>query len=688
MAIRTTTAIGLGAALLGVFAACNDGASTADPGRVSQFDDPRADAGSAAGDDAGLPSVSVPATAEPQSITVSCGAPRAELSFGVRKTIPCTATGVLPDGSTIDVTHEARWSVDDLTVAFISGATGEVIAHGTKGGRVVVSAARGTLSAVTNLDLDMMVSRNAASVSATDLATLRTGSAAAANVTWAYPYDKTVFPRGLPAPELMWNGGPSAAAIYVKLEASHARLESVVRPSRAGKALLDDTDWHAFEESAEGPVTVTVKALVGSGAYVLASHRWTMAPGNLRGSVYYWAANVGRVLRLKPGRSAPEDFSAGAVAASTSCTTTCHTVSANGSTFLSGGDGLGGTYDLRTDRVSRDVGGQAGSNAKRRFAYGGVSADGRFVTESFAPFPVGFADASGSGGQGGLFYANNLQKVPNSGLDGIKLGTPSFAADDRMIAFVDYYASGSQSANNGQLKVLDWDSSVPRASGLRTIMTKGSGQPIHFPSMSPDHALVGYHRGGIRTDGGNKGDLYAAFTAPGSQQEVRLAAANGDGTALPGGTRDANWNFEPTFAPRASGGYFWAVFTSRRVYGNELTGPASEVKQLWVTAIDVNARPGQDPSHPAFRLPGQAGNSLNLRGFWALDPCKSDGQSCGDGSECCGGFCNASGDAGALSCSSVPSSCSRDGDRCTTAADCCSAGASCIANTCSAPAPR
>ena len=676
----------LGALLLGVFAACDDGGATADPGRVSEFPDPR-DAGRDASIDDGSTSVVVPGTAEPTALALDCGAPRVALVLGTRTAIPCRLAGTLPNGTKAEFSADAQWSVDDVTLATVS-AVGSVNAYGTKGGTLTVTAVRGALRAQATIDLDLLVARNGAGVSAADLATLRTGTSAATGVTWAYPYDKTVFPRGLPAPTFMWNGGPDVPTIFVQIKAANATLESVVTRARAGKAAIDDGDWHAFEESATGPVTLTVKALVGGAAQVLTTQTWTIAPGSLRGSVYYWAANVGRVLRLKPGRSAPEDFAARASGIpSATCTTTCHTVSANGSTFLSGGDGLGGTYDLRTDTVYRDVGGAPESNAKRRFAYGGVSADGRFVTESYAPFPVGFADASGSGGQGGLFYANTLQKIPNSGLDGVKLGTPSFAADDRMIAFIDYYVTGSQNANAGELKVIDWDNSVPRASNPRTLVTKGAGEPMHFPSMSPDHTMVAYHRGGLRTDGGNKGDLFAALTNA-AGQEVRLAAANGDGAALPGGTRDQNWNFEPTFAPRASGGYFWAVFTSRRTFGNELTGAASAVKQLWVTAIDTNPRPGADPSHPAFRLSGQAGDSLNLRGFWALDPCKSNGQTCGDGSECCGGYCTSSGDAGAPVCSATPPACSRDGDRCTADADCCTSGARCLANACSAPPPR
>jgi hypothetical protein len=131
------------------------------------------------------------------------------------------------------------------------------------------------------------------------------------------------------------------------------------------------------------------------------------------------------------------------------------------------------------------------------------------------------------------------------------------------------------------------------------------------------------------------------------------------------------------------------VFTSRRTYGNLLTGTKDAVKQLWVAAIDLNPVAGKDPSHPAFLLSGQDQTSVNMRGFWALDPCKGDGQGCASGTECCGGYCDGSGPAGAKVCKSA-GTCSQDGDKCNVTADCCnaSAGTQCINHVCSEPGPK
>ncbi|HEX4513706.1 MAG TPA: hypothetical protein VH054_09225, partial [Polyangiaceae bacterium] len=154
-------------------------------------------------------------------------------------------------------------------------------------------------------------------------------------------------------------------------------------------------------------------------------------------------------------------------------------------------------------------------------------------------------------------------------------------------------------------------------------------------------------------------------------------------------------NYEPTMNPIASGGYYWVVFTSRRMYGNVATGDpwsgytgAPIPKKLWVAAIDINPTPGKDPSHPAFYLPGQEINAGNSRGFWVVDPCKANGNSCVTGDECCNGFCR-QGDGGGLVCSNNPGGCSQQYESCTTDADCCGAGAlTCVNGHCAQKNPN
>jgi hypothetical protein len=55
---------------------------------------------------------------------------------------------------------------------------------------------------------------NAAGLSPDDVQLLKAGSGSADGLRWLYPYDGTVFPRGMLAPDLMWEG--PADVIYVR----------------------------------------------------------------------------------------------------------------------------------------------------------------------------------------------------------------------------------------------------------------------------------------------------------------------------------------------------------------------------------------------------------------------------------------------------------------------------------------
>lgn len=98
------------------------------------------------------------------------------------------------------------------------------------------------------------------------------------------------------------------------------------------------------------------------------------------------------------------------------------------------------------------------------------------------------------------------------------------------------------------------------------------------------------------------------------------------------------------------------------------------------------SKAGEDPSHPAFYLRGQDPATVNMEGYWTLDACLQQGDSCDAGYECCTGFCRPDGDGG-FSCS-PPGECAQIGELCETAADCCDADAACIGGFCTSPPPH
>ncbi len=204
---------------------------------------------------------------------------------------------------------------------------------------------------------------------------------------------------------------------------------------------------------------------------------------------------------------------------------------------------------------------------------------------------------------------------------------------------------------------------------------------------------------------GAMGQLWWADLATGTAHPLDRANGIDNGVSyLPTGPNehddDTTLQYEPTVNPVVSGGYVWVIFMSRRLYGNVATidpwwsDPREHnltvnvtPKKLWVAAIDLNAQPGTDPSHPAFYLPAQELMAGNSRGFWVVDPCKADGSSCESGDQCCGGYCQQDADAGGLVCSNHTNQCSNEYDKCTVAEDCCDflQGATCINGRCAGP---
>lgn len=580
------------------------------------------------------------------------------------------------DKTTQEITAGAAWTATNLQVGNV--ANGLYTTTGNLGGVVTITATFQGQKATAALTVKLHIVENAGGVSPAIQTALKGATTNDTAIVWAYPYNGTVFPRGIAGPQMMWNNGGAADTYYVHVTSPTFDLEAFTTVPPPSRYAFAAATWTKFVESTKGASDLLVTRHNGTAATIIAQHKWSISAASMRGTIYYWANNQGRVMRIKPGAATPDDFSVGTFGAlpASGCTMTCHTVSADGSTLVSGGDTLGGSYDLLKNKPVFDTGGAAGSAQKRLWSNPAVSPNGQYLIQNSSPLP------GPPGAQAGLYKTADGTKVAASGLDAINMGMPAFAPDGTKIAYV-----GIGGTNADALSVMDFDAKTAKASGVKQLVAKGAGLGIAWPSMTPDAKWIVYHRGPLDTRDGLSDLFLADATNPGT--EIRLAALNGDTYPFASGARDKSYNFEPTFAPVPSGGYFWVVFTSRRTYGNKLLGAKDAVKLLWVAAIDLNPTAGKDPSHPPFLLPGQDETSLNMRGFWALDPCKGDGQGCATGTECCGGFCDGKGPAGSLVCASS-GACAQDGDLCEKTEDCCNApaGSTCINKVCSEPGPK
>jgi hypothetical protein len=645
------------------------------------------------------------ATAGDMALSISPATALVDVDDGVPTAKKFTAIATLADGTSLPVV-DAVWSISEPALGDVSKGT--FTANGKLGGQMSLRASWHGKMATAKVTVKLHVHADDMTLDDPSKDALKKATDPDGSIQWAYPYDDTVFPRGLAGPTLMWNGGAASDSYRIHIDSPTFEYEGFRKAAPPARVDLSAKAWDQFVESTAGAATLQVSRLSGLKATKVTELHWKVAPGSMRGTIYYWSNRQGRVLRIKPGALEPDDFSAtklpptteivnsGGGTSMTACTMTCHSVSADGSTLISGGYGIGGAWDLKSNSAKYAI---ASNVDVQRSAWGfaGVSPDGKIAVPQ---------------GAGGAFLTAGGAHVDGSGLDGTGVWFPSFAPSGTVMLYVDLVGGPTYKSLFG----VPFDAATSKF-GAKVQLVDSAAVPdrswIGYPTGTPDGKWVVYQRGAVNHDTrgqclpgepacryDNASDLYiASATAKGV--ETQLAKLNGTSYPFAAGARDKAWNYEPTFAPVAAGGYYWVVFTSRRTYGNmyqgDLATPA-QVKQLWVAAIDPTAPEGTDPSHSAFRLPGQAltftdggstQNALNMRGFWALEPCKTDLGECSAGSDCCGGFCDKKEGSATGTCQSAPPVCSADGDKCKTDEDCCGKGdgARCLGGFCSQKPP-
>jgi hypothetical protein len=617
----------------------------------------------------------------------------------------------------------AQWTIDVADIGTIDG-TGLFTATGLVGGPVTVTATSGNLKASTVLEVKLTLTDNPGNVPAATQGLLTGGGSADASFKWLYPYDGTVFARGIGGPVLQTATAFDAAYLHVSF--SGLDYQGFYGASNPGGITMTPQLWQTITESAQANDKVEVQITKVSGGQVTGpiTETWTVAPGNLRGTIYYnsydsaLAGSTGAILSLRPGSTAKVVVSGCRV---------CHAVSADGSTMVSANEPTGGTAtDSVWDLKNNAAPGYQAPN--RTWVFGALTPNGtKFmnygaVADSNNPDAPWSPNVRGVGQSGDLpstlYDTTTGAAITATGLTATPhMMMPAFSADGKMVAFTHYDADQV----GDTIAVMDFDDATNTFSNLRDVATI-AGKYVGWAAITPDDNFVFFAAGThveystISDAPGNTGypancqdptsNLYIAHVP--SKTSVPANQLNGltaTGTSYMPFPDDVNLNFEPTILPEAVGGYFWVVFTTRRNYGNLVNGDPyigtggapSPRKKLWVAAINIQSAENPyttavDITHPAFYIEGQELASGNMRGFWALDPCEQNGQSCQTGDECCSGFCRQStGPDGGIQFSCVPpSGCAQEGEKCTTASDCCGAsqGTQCIAGFCATPAAQ
>lgn len=567
-------------------------------------------------------------------------------------------------------------------------------------------------------------------------------------LTFLYPYDKTVWPRGILPPLLQWKPGAQTTydAVYIKLTETNFEYQGFFSNTATPfiHHPIPQSAWKQLLASNSGEdVTVSLVFAKGGAAYGPIGETWKIASAPLKGIVYYnsygtklaknYTGALGpgdgkfgaATLAIKGGSTDPA-LIAGETGDQTKCRV-CHSVAGNGSVLITqrnlGDQKKFSAYDLKTGQETIISPEGAGAN----FAWPAIYPDGTMF----------LGDSSSAAGS--TTTPNGLYQVPSGAGPatptavttnwpaGFRAAYPAFSPDGKNLAFTLF--AGATGADQRTLGVMTFDKPGTFGAITPVYTPPNSAHTALFPSYLPTNDAIVFEvetrynthdYGGTRSDGdvappdpkadrGTRAELWwidLKTTPPTAHRLDRLNGIEGGTPYLPSDATnkhddDATLNYEPTVNPVPSGGYAWVVFTSRRMYGNvatinpyysdprfhDLTSTPTP-KKLWVAAIDLNAPPGTDPSHPAFYLPAQELLAGNSRGYWVVDPCKSDGNTCETGDECCGGFCRPGPD-GTLMCTATTPTCSQEFENCTTSADCCNASSfQCINGRCAVPAPK
>ena len=203
---------------------------------------------------------------------------------------------------------------------------------------------------------------------------LQTGGAADSTFKWLYPYDRTVFPRGLVSPTMQFDG-TAADTLYVRVRSTTVDYAGYFEVTKSPTALgISQKSWDAIAAAALGtdPLEVDVTESAAGKVTGPIKESWTIAPGRLEGIVYHETYNsplagaVG-IMKVRIGDTTPTVLKSG-------CGNVCHTASADGSTLVADTTlTTSASYDQKNNAATLRA------QSDDSFAYGGLYPDGTLL---------------------------------------------------------------------------------------------------------------------------------------------------------------------------------------------------------------------------------------------------------------------------------------------------------------------
>jgi len=454
-----------------------------------------------------------------------------------------------------------------------------------------------------------------------------------------YPYDGTIFPAGLTAPTVMWEGATSAS--YIKL--SYMSLDTLdyqaaFGPSDPGELRIAQEDWNEIVRRTRGTdLLVTVSAKVG-GTVSTCQLKWKVAQGAMTGALFYNTYNHpdklgnGAVMRLTLGQPQSEIYLSyqGLPSLAGPCVS-CHSVSANGQKLaasLHNYTPLMWSYQASSYQIVPEVEPAPLSNLAES-TFGAFTPEGDFMlsmgnpdctnnSNAFPRSPNNFPLIPGPAAAA-MHDTKTGAAVPSKGIEpGWFVWMPQFSPKGDKVAFNHAKMGADGRTDRRELAVMDYDKATHTFSNLKVLVSNQGPAPSldysPLPTLSPGAPAgnnctentpsdVGAIPGGSCT-----GPCYPSwpfFTPDGegvvysliSEPDFMLAFPGRDtaskselwyvdvhepetkvrlDTAINSGGEEFNLNnYYPTVLPVAVGGYYWMFWTSTRPWGHRDLSPSA-----------------------------------------------------------------------------------------------------------------
>jgi hypothetical protein len=228
---------------------------------------------------------------------------------GQPKSVQLTATA---GGSPITGT----WTTSDPTIGTV-GSDGVFHANGFVGGTVDVILLVGKAQVKITLTVNVDITENPANLPTADQTALKAGGAVDPNFKFLYPFDGTVFPRGLPAPVLQFGDGRTVAGTangtYVSITTNHFSYQQFGVGGTPVRVVIPEPVWRGGTITAgSNELAVAVTKRTGTTISGPVTEKWRIAPASLKGFIYYStykspllpndpATNIGGgILRIRP----------------------------------------------------------------------------------------------------------------------------------------------------------------------------------------------------------------------------------------------------------------------------------------------------------------------------------------------------------------------------------------------------